>query len=75
MSIDTATYILSGLFLLSGGLSLAAAVMNREWFFTSPSVRAVTGSLPRHRARILYAVIGLAIIAMAIYIYFRVPSR
>lgn len=75
MSIDTATYILSGLFLLSGGLSLAAAVMNREWFFTSPSVRAVTGSLPRRRARILYAVIGLAIIAMAIYIYFRMPSR
>ncbi len=75
MSIDTATYILSGLFLLSGGLSLAAAVMNREWFFTSPSVRAVTGSLPRRRARILYAVIGLAIIAMAIYIYLRVPSR
>lgn len=74
MSIDTATYILSGLFLLSGGLSLAAAVMNREWFFTSPSVRAVTGSLPRRRARILYAVIGLAIIAMAIYIYLRVPS-
>ncbi|MDE6326798.1 MAG: hypothetical protein K2M02_11550 [Duncaniella sp.] len=75
MSIDTATYILSGIFLLSGGLSLAAAVMNREWFFTSPSVRAVTGSLPRRRARILYAVIGLAIIAMAIYIYLRVPSR
>lgn len=75
MSIDTATYILSGLFLLSGGLSLAAAVMNREWFFTSPSVRAVTGSLPRRRARILYAVIGLAIIAMAIYIYLRMPSR
>lgn len=75
MSIDTATYILSGLFLLSGGLSLAAAVMNREWFFTSPSVRAVTGSLPRRRARVLYAVISLAIIAMAIYIYLRVPSR
>lgn len=75
MSIDTATYILLGLFLLSGGLSLAAAVMNWEWFFTSPSVRAVTGSLPRRRARILYTAIGLAIIAMAIYIYLRMPSR
>lgn len=49
--------------------------MNREWFFTSPSVRAVTGSLPRRRARILYAVIGLAIIAMALYICIMTPSR
>ncbi len=74
MSIATASYILASLFAIGGGLSLLAAIANWDWFFSSESVRMFTWSLSRSWQRIIYAALGIAIIAMAITIILRVPA-
>ncbi len=67
---ELATNILVILFVVAGVLCLYAALMNAEWFFRSPNVRILVGSLSRTSSRIIYAVIGLAILAMGAYIKF-----
>lgn len=68
MSVETATWILSALFLIAGIVSLSAAIANWDWFFTSYNVEIFMSRIKRPYARIFYGVIGLAIISMAIAI-------
>ncbi|WP_302591565.1 immunity 17 family protein [uncultured Muribaculum sp.] len=74
MTPSTASRILAVLFLISGSLSLLAAVAGWDWFFRSYNVRILTGQLKRGHARILYALIGLAIIAAGIYTWTNIPE-
>ncbi len=66
MDITTAGYIMASIFALGGSLSIAAAICNWDWFFRSESVRMLTWRLSRHWQRAVYAMLGIAILAMAI---------
>lgn len=68
MSVTVASFILAGLFALGGLFSIAAGIAGWEWFFSSANVKVLTGKLHRSYARLLYIVLGLAILAMALYL-------
>lgn len=74
MTPATASRILAVLFMASGLLSLTAAIAGWEWFFRSYNVQILSGRLKRRNARILYAIIGLAIIATGIYTWITTPE-
>ena len=52
------------LFLVSGILSLGAAMANWEWFFNSKNCRIFTSRLSRRQARWLYGLLGALILLM-----------
>ena len=56
-TLQNLTRLLSALFAAGGALCLYAALRGSSWFFRSPNVRWLAGAL--------YALLGLAIIAMA----------
>lgn len=49
-------------------LSLIAAVVGWNWFFKSAGVRMITGRISKKAARCVYMVIGLLVVAMAVYL-------
>ncbi len=67
MSVVSATYVLCAIFACGGIFSIAAGIGG--WDFNSGNVRVLTGAMPRKYARLLYVLIGIAIIGMAIYLY------
>ncbi len=69
MTLYVATLVLVVLFTVCGVFSIAAGIAGWDWFFNSVNVRILTGKLRRPLARLLYIVLGLAILAMAIYMY------
>lgn len=72
MSVVTATYILAAIFAAGGLFSILAAIFGWEWFFASANVRILTGKMSRMAARVLYGLIGVAIISMAVYLCYNV---
>ncbi|MCM1332319.1 MAG: immunity 17 family protein [Bacteroides sp.] len=75
MSVVTATYVLCAIFACGGVFSIAAGVGGWDWFFNSGNVRLLTGGIPRRYARLLYVLIGIAIIGMAVYLYHSVNAQ
>ncbi len=68
MTLQSATYILCSIFALGGVFSISAGVGGWDWFFNSANVRVLTGKMSRRNARILYVLIGVAILTMAAYL-------
>ncbi|MCM1292485.1 MAG: immunity 17 family protein [Bacteroides sp.] len=62
--------IMASLFLLAGVVSLLAAWRNWDWFFNSTNVRMLTFDLRRPYCRLLYGVLGLAMIAMGVKLFY-----
>lgn len=59
-----ASWILCSVFSLAGCVAVAASVAGWDWFFGTRSARALGGS-SRKRARIIYGVLGAAMITAA----------
>ena len=60
-------FILLGLFILAGILSLLAALFNWNWFFNTNNVQGLIRRFGLKRTRCFYAIMGLVFITMAIY--------
>ena len=65
MSVTVAGWIMATLFALCGLLGLTASLLNLEWFFRSRGVSSLVGRLRRPWQRALYAILGIAMLAMA----------
>lgn len=63
------------LFLISGILSLCAAIADWNWFFNSKNCRMLTSRLSRRKARWLYGIIGCLILYMTVVIALDILSR
>jgi len=68
MKLEAATLLLAVLTSAVGLLSITASVAGWNWFFNSASARAITGRMSRRKARILYFIMGIAILIMGIVI-------
>ena len=64
--------IVQGIFLLTGVLTLLSSTLDWEWFFTADNSRFVVKRLGRNGARWFYGVIGVLLIAAAVFFYFQV---
>ncbi len=62
-------YFIISLFALSGIVSLLAAVLDWDWFFTAQNTRFIVRSLGRRRARWCYGVLGVVLVGMAVVFF------
>ena len=68
--LDIATAVTTAIFSIAGVLAIGVAVVDADWFFTSANVRAITGRMSRRASRIIYFIIGAAVLGMAVKIFF-----
>jgi small neutral amino acid transporter SnatA (MarC family) len=55
------------IFVLIGGLAVAAAALDWEWFMGSSKARFMTSLLGRQGARLFYVLLGVALLAMGVF--------
>lgn len=65
----TPHYIVHALFVLGGVVALLASLLNWNWFFTANNTQFIVRNVGRGRARLFYGVIGVVVIAMAVYFF------
>lgn len=67
-------YFVQGLFALAGIVSILAAVLNWDWFFNTQNVQFIIKNVGRKRARLFYGILGLILVATAIFFFFQKES-
>ena len=67
-------YIIQGIFVIVGLLAILASLFNWDWFFKSQNTRYIVSNVGRKRARLFYALLGLLMIATAIYFFMEVQK-
>ena len=65
----TGQYIVQGIFALAGIVSLRAALLNWDWFFTTRNAQTIVRNVGRSRARLFYGILGIIIIGMAVFFF------
>lgn len=66
-------YIVQGIFVIAGIISLLAAILNWEWFFTARNTQFVVQNVGRQRARLFYGILGVILISMSIFFFLNTP--
>lgn len=69
LTVEAARMTLVAIFAAMGTFAIAAGIAGWPWFYRSLSARMLTGKMSRSHARLLYAVVGALILAMACYLY------
>lgn len=67
-------YLIQGIFVIIGGLSVLASIFNWNWFFTAQNTRFIVNNVGRKRARIFYAALGILMITTACYFFMEVQA-
>ncbi len=70
-----AHYFVQALFALAGIVALLASLFNWNWFFTAQNARFIVHNAGRGRSRLFYGLLGVIMIAMAVFFYFEARSR
>ena len=68
-----AHYFIITLFALAGVVSVMAAVLDWEWFFTAQNTRFIVRSLGRRRARWCYGLLGVVLVVLAVFFFRQIP--
>ena len=67
-------YLIQGIFVVVGLLAIIASLFNWDWFFQSQNTRYIVQNVGRKRARLFYALLGLLMIATAVYFFLEVQA-
>ncbi|MCD8181990.1 MAG: immunity 17 family protein [Bacteroides sp.] len=62
-------YIVQGIFAVAGIISLLAAILNWNWFFTARNSQFVVQNVGRRQARWFYGVLGIILISMSVFFF------
>lgn len=65
-------YIVQGLFIVAGIISILAALFNWNWFFSAQNAQFIVRNIGRNWARVFYGALGLILIAAAVFFYFQI---
>lgn len=60
-------YIIQGIFALTGLVSLLAALLDWDWFFTARNTQFIVQNVGRRQARLFYGVLGVLLMATAVF--------
>ena len=60
-------YIIQGIFALTGLVSLLAALLDWNWFFTARNTQFIVQNVGRRQARLFYGVLGVLLVATAVF--------
>lgn len=67
-------YLIQGIFVVVGLLAILASLFNWNWFFNSQNTQFIVKNVGRKQARLFYALLGILMIATAIYFYTEVSK-
>ena len=67
-------YLIQGIFVMVGLLAILASLFNWDWFFRSQNTQFIVHNVGRKRARLFYALLGLLMIATAVYFFLEVQE-
>ena len=67
-------YIVQGIFVVAGIISLLAAVFDWEWFFTSRNTQFTKKKIKKKHARLFYGVLGIILIGMSVFFFLNTPE-
>ena len=67
-------YIVQGIFVVAGIISLLAAVFDWEWFFTARNTQFAVKCVGRKRAGLLYGVLGIFVMGMSVFFFLNTPE-
>ena len=67
-------YFIQGIFVVVGLLAILASLFNWDWFFRSQNSQFIVQNVGRKRARLFYALLGLLMIATAVYFFLEVQE-
>ena len=67
-------YIIQGIFVVGGLLAILASLFNWDWFFQSQNMQSIVRNVGRKRARLFYALLGVLMIATAVYFFLEVQK-
>ena len=67
-------YLIQGIFAVVGLLAILASLFNWNWFFSSQNTQFIVKNVGRKQARLFYALLGILMIATAIYFYTEVSK-
>ena len=67
-------YLIQGIFVVVGLLAIFASILNWDWFFQSQNTRFIVSNVGRKQARLFYALLGVLMIATAIYFFIEVQE-
>ena len=67
-------YLIQGIFAFIGILAILAAIFNWDWFFQSQNSQFIVKNVGRKQARLFYALLGILMIATAIYFFLEVQK-
>ena len=67
-------YIIQGIFVVVGLLAILASIFNWDWFFQSQNTQFIVHNVGRKQARMFYALLGLLMIATAVYFFWEVQA-
>lgn len=70
----SAHYVIQGLFVIAGLVSILAAALNWDWFFNARNAQLIVRNVGRHRARLFYGILGVILIVMAVYFFIKTIS-
>lgn len=67
-------YIIQGIFVMVGLLAIFASLFNWDWFFKAQNTQFIVHNVGRKQARLFYALLGMLMIATAIYFFLEVQA-
>ena len=67
-------YLIQGIFVMVGLLAILASLFNWDWFFRSQNTRFIVQNVGRKQARLFYALLGVLMIATAVYFFLEVQA-
>jgi len=67
-------YLIQGIFVVVGLLAILASLFNWNWFFQSQNTQFIVRNVGRKRSRLFYALLGLLMIATAVYFFLEVQA-
>ena len=67
-------YLIQGIFVMVGLLAILASLFNWDWFFRSQNTRFIVQNVGRKQARLFYTLLGILMIATAVYFFLEVQA-
>ena len=67
-------YLIQGIFMIVGLLAIGAAIFDWDWFFQAQNTQLIVKNVGRKRARLFYAVLGILMIATAVYFFLEIQK-
>ena len=67
-------YLIQGIFVMVGLLAILASLFNWDWFFQSQNSQFIVRNVGRKQARLFYALLGVLMIATAVYFFLEVQA-